>query len=407
MLYFYLIERLTLLKGKKLKFIPITFLFISIISFYNKIHAATSSAGTTTAEFLTINPDARASAMGMASAALIDDADSLLWNPAVLGYSNSREVSISSMKMNSFEDGFFSGAKLTAISALYALPQNTKAIPVFPSIGTLGFALVYADYGEIPITTSSPDSTGSFVPRNLSVNMYWGNRFYKYEYIKNIPFGVGIKYIYQSIDQYSSHGFATDIGAGYIFPSESKLAGFRYTFSILNLGYVGPFIEENDPLPLTFKNGIAYDFKMNSIIHALGGPKTFFPVAGPDSTIALDATKIIGHNFMLSSGLELAFYRRFVLRTGYMLFQDTKGFTGGLGINYETSYGIYKIDFAWIPQNYLGDNFRLTINYKWGERLKSNRIKSRVLSDVDENNLNNSKDKNPKKKTKETDQESE
>lgn len=365
------------------------------------VNAATSGAGTTTAEFLTINPDARASAMGLASAALIDDADSLLWNPAVLGYSNSREVSVSSMKMNSFEDGFFSGAKLTTISTLYALPQNTTAIPVFPSVGTLGFALVYADYGEIPITTTSPDSTGSFIPRNLSVNIYWGNRFYKYNFVKNIPFGIGFKYIYQSIDQYSSHGFATDIGAAYVMPNESKLGGFRYTVSVLNLGYAGPFIEESDPLPLTVKNGIGYDFKMNSIIHALGGPKAFFPVAGPDSTITLDATKIVGHNFMLSSGLELSFYRRFVLRTGYMLFQDTKGFTGGLGINYDTRYGSYKLDFAWIPQNYLGDNFRLTINYKWGERLKSNRIQSRVLSDVDDSQLEDpDKDKKEQKKKK-------
>jgi hypothetical protein len=69
---------------------------------------------------------------------------------------------------------------------------------------------------------------------------------------------------------------------------------------------------------------------------------------------------------------------------GYMLFQDTQGFTGGMGINYETRYGIYKIDFAWVPQNYLGDNFRLTLNYKWGERMRSSRINSRVITEADE-----------------------
>ncbi len=366
------------------------------------LFAANPSAGTTTAEFLIINPDARASAMGLSSAALIDDADSLLWSPAVLGYSSSREVSVSTMKLNGFDDGMFSGAKITTINGLYALPQNTNAIPVFPSIGTLGMALVYADYGEVPITTTSPESTGSFVPRNLSLNMYWGNRFYKNEYLKNMPFGIGVKYIYQSINQYSSHGFATDLGAAYVFPSHTALAGFRYSMSVLNLGYAGPFISENDPLPLTFKNGIGYDFKMNSIIHTLGGPKTFFPVAGPDSTITLDGTMIKGHNFMLSSGLELTFYRRFALRMGYMLFQDTQGFTGGMGINYDTRYGFYKIDFAWVPQNYLGDNFRLTLNYKWGERMRSNRINSRVITEADEKKQEEEagKESTPKEKKK-------
>ncbi|MCB1200957.1 MAG: PorV/PorQ family protein [Leptospiraceae bacterium] len=328
----------------------------------------TTRAGTTTADFLTIIPDARVSSMGSSSTAVIDEASSLNWNPASLGIVSRNDVSLSTMKLNSFDDGFLEGAKLINVNASMIGADfigSGKKGP-FADAGNFGASLVYADYGSVPITEDTPDAIGSFTPRNFAFGAYYGNRFDTNEWTRNLPIGIGIKYINQSLGQYSSNGFAFDLGSALIMPQSSPMRGFTFGLSILNLGAAGAFIDESDPLPLTFRTGTAYRFFMNDVVKLMGGPGNFFRTIGEDGLLTLDVTKVLSNDFVIGTGLELRFFEMLMIRTGYEFNQDTRGFTVGTGFRYNTGAEAYSINFAWVPQRLIGDNFRLSLSYTWG-----------------------------------------
>lgn len=356
-------------------------LFFMLISCGTNVFAS-RRAGTTTADFLTIIPDARVTAMGSSSTGIIDEASSLNWNPASLGIVTRNDVSLSTMKLNSFDDGFLGGAKLVNINASLIGadllgPQKTDP---FTDVGNFGASLVYADYGSIPITKDTPDAVGSFTPRNLAFGAYYGNRFNYNEWTRNLPIGIGVKYINQSLGQYTSHGFAFDLGASLIMPQKSSLKNFIFGASILNMGAAGAFINESDPLPLTFRLGTAYKFYMNDIIEYFGGPPNYLKTITEDGLITLDATKVLSNDFVIGTGLELRFFDIVLVRTGYEFNQDVRGFTMGTGFRYNQGSDSYTFNFAWVPQQLLGDNFRITLSYTWGVRAASATKGENVLS---------------------------
>lgn len=345
---------------------PVLKISISAFFFLFSICRIYGAAGTTGADFLNIVPDARTSAMGGTSAAVIDDSDSMTLNPASLAYSDRREFSLSTMKLNSFSDGFADGAKLVNTNAAYDSLFGAENAGPFRSPGNFGFSLTYADYGSVPVTTTTPDAEGSFTPSNIAAGIYWGNRFSKSPWARHVPFGIGVKYIHQNIGSYTSNGVAADIGAAYVAPAGSTLNGFTFGAALNNLGYVSPFIDEADPLPLTGRGGIAYRFFMNNVIHAFGGPKRTFNTVTEDAMLSLDVEKSIGAGPVVGIGSEFTFFDMLAVRTGYRILEEVRGVTLGMGFQYRTAGGRYKLDFAWVPQQFIGDSFRLTFNYVWG-----------------------------------------
>lgn len=337
----------------------------------SSLWAISAGAGTTSAPFLSVITDARASSMGESTAALLDDGGLMFWNPAVLGLDRHQEVTLSTMKLNGFEDGFADGAKLVNAAGIYSTEKYGDSTAMFERPGNFGFSLLYADYGSVPVTTTTPDAEGSFTPRNLAASVYWGNRITSNDTLRNMPFGVGLKYIYQSLGDYSASGVAADLGTAYIFPKDSALGGFAAGLSILNLGGTSAFISEADPLPLTFKGGISYAFFMNDIIGLFGGGKRFFNTTHEDAIITAELSKATSTDMIVSTGMELEFYDMVFVRGGYQMNNADRGMTFGGGFAYSSHTGSYRFDFAWVPQALLGDNFRLTMTYTWGKTGKA------------------------------------
>ncbi len=327
---------------------------------------ASAAIGTTTAEFLTFTSDARISAMGNSSVAVFDNSDSFTSNPASLGMLGRKEFNLSTMKLNGFDDGLTEGAKVVNGKYMLQRQYTPRGFGPFGGYGNWGFHLNYTDYGAIPITTNTPDAIGSFTAWNLAAGVYWGNRVERNKIFRNMPFGIGVKYIHQSLGDASSMGFATDLGVAYLMPKSSKLRGLHFGLSILNVGFASAFVNESDPLPMTFKAGFAYRFFMSSIVRAFGGPRKVFKTLQEDAIISFDATQSIGNNIVLGTGLELTFLEMIAVRAGSELLEDERNLTVGMGFKFNKAGSSHRFDFAWVPQTLLGDNFRLTYRYVWG-----------------------------------------
>ncbi|RME91688.1 MAG: hypothetical protein D6767_04705 [Candidatus Hydrogenedentota bacterium] len=328
------------------------------------------AAGTNGAEFLTINTDARMSAMGNASAAVLDDVDSLFWNPAFAGLTDHREVSLSSMKLNGFEDGV-GGSKLISFGGIYSLPDRPGGVGPFKSYGNFGVTFLYADYGKVPVTTITPDAVDSFTPYNVAAGLSYGNR------IKQHAFGINLKYIHQSIYTYSSSGMSADLGYAYEFNKHKKLKGLTMGASILHLGFQSPFIEVSDPLPLSFKMGAAYKFFLQDVAKIFTKKKIFKSI-DEDALLSIDFTLQQGYGPTINLGQEFRFFDLVYLRTGVEILETNRAFTAGFGVMYNSKSGRYQVDFAWVPQRLLGDNFRVTFNYMWARTLRSGAINTNL-----------------------------
>ena len=106
---------------------------------------------------------------------------------------------------------------------------------------------------------------------------------------------------------------------------------------------MGAMRDDEIPLPLTLRAGMAYRV-------------TADPING-NMLLTADVSKASDYRTILHSGLEYRLDRRFTLRGGYLLGQDERGFSAGIGLG----FNIYRLDYAYVPFDYdLGDTHRLT-----------------------------------------------
>ncbi len=186
---------------------------------------------------------------------------------------------------------------------------------------------------------------------------------YGFKFNRNFGMGLGLKYIYKSVMDYSAHAFAGDIGFYYttmlVKPVKNKKArkgvtqkkpdDLRIGFSLQNIGSGISFtgkdgaVGAGDELPLTIRSGVGfvpfenillgYEFKM----------------------ITTKKMEFNDDSFNSGIGLELnyRFYRNLVkvmLRSGYG-FNFARGMGNGdlnFGGGFELSIGAtaYRIDYA-------------------------------------------------------------
>ncbi|MBW6515498.1 MAG: PorV/PorQ family protein [Candidatus Cloacimonetes bacterium] len=168
-------------------------LIIAAISL-SLLHAANEDIGTKGFNFLRLFYSARAGGMANAYTGQADDSDALFFNPA--GLPQLTKMMVSTSYINYFE-GFQGG------SVVFAYPRRDR----------FAFGL-YAQYlGNQGITRTLVDNlgeylgtAGTFGATDLIVGASTG--LYVHEMLN---LGVGVKFIYQSIDDYSASAVAVDL----------------------------------------------------------------------------------------------------------------------------------------------------------------------------------------------------
>lgn len=300
-----------------------------------------SKAGAQPLDFLFLDADARAVALGGAYSALANDANAMQYNPAGLGFIKQHEATF-------MHNSYFEGS-------------NHEYVGVSLMQG-LGLNLNYVKYGDLSRTTySNPNSTlGNFGASDTEFGVGYGRKLPMFE---PLSVGAGLKYVRESIDNQSLNGVALDLGAMYQCP---VVKGFTASLALQNIGPDVKFQKtgyntEREHLPLNVRVGAAYQFDF----------------MGLANTAALDLSKARNLDTVVGVGLETVVVKMLALRLGFSSRNraDT-GISGGVGVKYDN----YGIDYAVVPFGDLGTTHRISASVRWGGEAQHTAMKSGARS---------------------------
>lgn len=322
--------------------------------------AAGQNPGVTAAPVLQIPMGSRALGMGSAFTAVASDISALYYNPAGLA------------RLNAYE----AAATYTTGLADNTLQNFGLGGPLpFAGISGNGYAgwgssLLWAHNGTIEVNTTnldgSPQSTanldaGSDVVATLGyaervaatpIDVKDGGTIGINHYL-----GLSGKYIDSSlVQQYSARTFSMD--AGYL--ANSPETGLSLGLSALNVGGSLRYIDASDPLPTTFRGGLAYQ--------GGSGDNAF--------TLAADSYYLLHEReWRADAGVEYFLLKSYGIRVGYQFLQDSVGLTAGFGLRWRSRI---LIDYAWsMSGGGLADQQRFTVTYRFGGVAPSIRSRGR------------------------------
>ncbi len=303
--------------------------------------------GTSGAQFLKLDVDARVVGLGGANAAVTRGAMALYYNPA--GIANMDENSLAF----SYTD-WIADIKYNYLA--YARPIS--------GFGNVGVHVAILTMDDMERTTlQEPDGTGDMFGANswvfgISNAHQLTNRF---------SFGVTAKYIRESISELSSGSIAFDVGTIYY----TGFRTLRFAMSTRNFGtdthYNGTELEttfdqdddpstaeveirlntESHPLPLAFRIGVAYDFEFNE-----------------DSKVmaTLDGYNTRDRGQQASVGFEYSWREQLAVRAGYKMRTDEEGIAAGAGYDFEIpGFGNMGINYAWADVGRLESAHRFSL----------------------------------------------
>jgi len=230
---------------------------------------------TTAVPFLQIEPDSRASGMGMAGVAVADNAYAPYWNPAGLAGQTGTEVS------------FTHAPWLPALGANLSY-EHLSGKHSLGSAGTLGGHLTYFDLGTQIATDEQGNEIDEFSSYEFALGLSYG-----YPVTENLSVGTGLRLIYSNLtggltvggDQTSAGtSVGVDLGVKYTGPELGLGQSSRPTiaFNLANMGpgisYVNTSTSTSDStrfpdaIPTTLRMGLALDTHLdefNRILLAL------------------------------------------------------------------------------------------------------------------------------------------
>lgn len=332
---------------KKSIFFTIVFVLLAPVS----ILFAQSKAGTTIAQFLKIEPSARAAALGNAGTSLYGEASSLYYNPASLG------------RLEKIDAQFTYNKWLADINYNYAV----VGVPL-QGIGTLAIQMTSLNSGEMDVrTVEQPLGTGErFSVTNFALGLGYGLML-----TDRVSVGLQMTYFQESIWHSSLTGFALNIGVQY----QVEVDGLTIGAALMNFGprakYEGRDAYVNfdfDPkkygdndqlpaqlrmdewgLPTAFRVGMSYPVKFSKDYKLILTADAFHPNDNKES---------------ISLGGELQLLDIFYVRGGYrnLFLEDLEGgavLGGGVKASISGGY-VIRFDYAWADYGRLDQAHRFT-----------------------------------------------
>lgn len=273
-------------------------------------------------DFLALDANARAAALGGAYTALASDSNALQYNPAGLGRMRHHEVTL---MHNSYVGGV-----------------NHEHLGLASRAG-LGASVNYLSFGSIPRTTisqPSPSPTlGDFGLSDLSAAVGYGRTLGR-----GVSAGAAYKYIRESADDVRASGHAFDAG---LMWTPSFAQGLTLGASARNMGPAVRFQRERERLPLTLRSGAAYEFEW-------------------DKRPVLLSADLIGQRdsaLQFAVGAETTFGKTVSLRMGWSSRNQADiGLTAGAGMRIRD----LSVDYAIVPFGDLELAHRMSVTFRWG-----------------------------------------
>jgi len=302
-------------------------LFVIGLLISQQMHAGSG----TVYHFLRNDVGSRAAALAGSFVSISNDPNGIFYNPASL---NTIEGPMGSV-------GFLK--HLLDINAGYASYAED-----FEGIGSVGAGIVYTNYGSFDKTNAAGTVLGTFSASDIALTIGYGNLLGE-----NLHYGINLKFISSTIDEYSSTGAAADIGLLFEVP-DSRLA---LGASVRNIGrQLTKYGSAEEDLPLDVMAGGSVVPRGLPLLLNLG-----FHKLNEDVDAFADRFKAftVGGEFSLSPSFQLRFgydnEKRSDLKIGSSA--GLAGFSGGLGVLFDR----YRVDYALSSLGKVGDLHRVSI----------------------------------------------
>lgn len=288
-------------------------------------------------DFLRVDPNARASALGGAFETITDDPNIIFYNPAGLSTMTKKRVSA----------GF----------GKYLLDINFGALSYvqkYKEAGWFGAGIKYFNYGSFDYADENGNVTGTFNANDIMLSFGYSNYLYGV-----VNYGINVKYIHSKIAEYGSSAYAFDIGLLYVIPSEQIQLGI----SLNNIGkQIKSYIDTKEKLPLSLRVG--FSKKLEHLPLRLS--------ISLRNNLNEKKEKLIQEFKAFSIGGELSFSDNVAVRIGYdnEKRQDFKlgttlgiaGFSAGFGIRFLEKY---QFDYALNSFGKVGTIHRFNLGYSF------------------------------------------
>lgn len=327
--------------------ISLIILLLIADGFSNKVEAqryfpsfGNSRSGTSGFQFLKIEVDARAAAMGNSVVADARDGSALYWNPAMAAQIGGNQVFLGHTQ-------YFEDITLNYVSYVHKLNSISLGASVqFLSSGDIEETDEFNQFGTGRIFRTSHMAVGLSFAQQLSTIF---------------SYGISLKYLDERIENITAQTAALDFGLFY----RVEDTGLRFAVGLNNFGFGATPTGETtrttldgeinetefsslDP-PTTFIIGAAFDIIENGEYNWL--------VTGQLTNSSDNAEKF-------SFGTELVWMNRFSARTGYILGQDEVILPSfGAGIQLPMISHRIHIDYGFTPRERLSNYHRFTLKF--------------------------------------------
>ncbi len=303
--------------------------------------SAFEKTGTTSLQFLSVRPSARAASLSGAYTAAVDNSDACFWNPAALTKISDQDASVS------FID-YFLDVKMYSFS--YGMTTTH-----YGSFGVFG---LYSDIGEIEVTTVgargfssdkssyNPGLTGEVIRPFQMV----GGLSYGLELTKAFSFGLSAKYVEENLVYYKVRTVAFDGGIHF----KTGYRSIEIAAAIKNFGSDVKFIENKYPIPQTLNIGVS------AFVLGAAGNNLFMDSEDNSVLFEYDITQLRDFDQQHVLGLEYSFKNMVQLRAGYKFNGDQETYSLGCGVKYQN----LRFDYSYNPfGDYLPAVHRVSVGF--------------------------------------------
>jgi hypothetical protein len=334
----------------------ISLIIIISLLFISGLNAQMKKVAQSGMTYLAISLGARESAMGNASVASVRGVQGLFYNPAVL-------AAIEGFAVTANQVNWLADTKLYGLGAAARLGRY----------GTVGFDVVYMDYGQIVGTRRvdrSVDERGFVITGDINVEEYALGVAYAYPVNDKFSFGAKIKFVHEDlgdvpiavgvIDQeaqlyeyedrdWSLNHWGFDVGAHY-------LIGYKdLAFAIALQNYSGDmtYWTEAFQMPLVIRMGLVMDVS-----------ELFMPQnENFNINTTIDAVNPNDYTGRIHIGSEIEYLKIFSLRGGYQFNHDVESFSLGFGVKFDYQGYVGVLDYAYTSAEFFKDINRFSLSF--------------------------------------------
>ena len=301
------------------------------------MRAGAAGKGTTAGAFLRLAPGARGAAMGEALGGVADDAYAAWYNPAGLGFLTRVEAAVA------HESRFESIAYDAAILAVPVLSWRDSSLRSNAyGVTALSVYSLSASGIERRGLTETDTPSGTFASSDRAYALSYG---WKAPGTK-MAFGGTAKFVDSALDTARATALTWDGSVLWRGESAAAAAGVR------GLGGSLRYSRVYDPLPTVYYAGVSYRSRAGWLVAS----QLDVPIQDTPS-LGLGVERRWAPTPDLSA----------VFRGGFNTGHSGAGGLAGASLGFGVAWRATEVDFAWSPSGALGDLFKYSLLFRFGE----------------------------------------